>query len=189
VGLGLDYANDTYADSAVGLQVARSANFSADVSIAVSEQTQLTAYGQIEFIHSRQAGSEGGAVADWAAVNDDRFSVLGFSAKHTLIADKLDISADLSISRSSSDVAMNNALGGPAFPSAKTALDSLKLNATYKLKDNLWITGGLWHEHYESQDWHLDSVMPATVQNLLSMGAQSPQYNVNVVRVSLRYRF
>ena len=75
------------------------------------------------------------------------------------------------------------------FPTATTALDSLKLYATYRLKDNLSVTGSYWYEHYEAQDWRLDGVLPATIPNVLTFGEQPPHYRVNVFRVALRYRF
>ena len=65
----------------------------------------------------------------------------------------------------------------------------MKLYATYKLKDNLWLTGSYWYERYDSQDWRLDGVLPATIPNLLAFGAQAPSYSVNVLRVAMRYRF
>ena len=84
---------------------------------------------------------------------------------------------------------MQNAVGQPPFPTAKTTLDSLTMYGLYKLKDNLSIAGGLTFEHYSSDDWHLDGVAPGTVPNLLALGMQSPHYSVTVLRVGLRYRF
>ena len=57
------------------------------------------------------------------------------------------------------------------------------------LKDNLSITGSYQYEHYDSQDWRLDTVGPATVPNLLALGAQPPNYSLSVFRVALQYRF
>ena len=38
-------------------------------------------------------------------------------------------------------------------------------------------------------DWRLDGIAPGTVSNLLALGAQPPNYSVNVFRVAMRYRF
>ena len=35
----------------------------------------------------------------------------------------------------------------------------------------------------------LANVGPATIPNVLTMGLQPPQYKVNVVRLSVRYKF
>ncbi len=189
VGLTVDYANDAYDQSLVGLRGARSVNGGLDVSAALSEQTQINLFAQGERIRSHQGSSAGGTSADWSAQNKDRFDVLGLGIKHTLMAGKLDLSADVSVARSRSDVNFDTGFTEPLFPSAKTSLDSVKLHASYKLQDNLWLLGSFWHERYTSQDWRLDGVLPATVQNLLSLGSQPAQYTVDVVRFSLRYRF
>ena len=105
------------------------------------------------------------------------------------MVNKLDIGADLAFNRSRSDVTVQTAVATPLFPSANTAMDSLKVFATYKLQDKLSVTGSFWYERYEAQDWRLDGVLPATVQNLLAFGQQAPRYKVGVVQVAMRYRF
>ena len=109
--------------------------------------------------------------------------------KHVAIPDKLDIGADLTFSRSRSDTSVDNATDAPPFPTAKTRVDAFKLYGTYKLKDDLSIIGSYHYEHYDSQDWRLDGIAPATVSNLLALGAQPPNYSLNVFRVALRFRF
>ena len=81
----------------------------------------------------------------------DKFDVLGLGVKHVAIPDKLDIGADLTISRSRSDVAVDNALAAPPFPTARTKLDAIKLYGVYNLKDNLSIAGSYHYEHYGSE--------------------------------------
>lgn len=189
LGVSADYANDDYKNSAVGLTSARSVNLAADLAVAVSEQTQVHVFAQGQWINSEQAGSQAFAGPDWTGRVKDRFDVLGVGVKHSAIPNKLDVGADLTISRSRSDVAVDISASAPPFPTATTQLDSLKLYATYKLKDNLWLSGSYWFEHYDSQDWQFDGIMPATIPNLLGLGAQPPRYNVNAFRVALRYRF
>jgi opacity protein-like surface antigen len=59
----------------------------------------------------------------------------------------------------------------------------------YKLKDNLSLVGSYACEHYDSQDWRLDGIGPATVPNPRALGALPPNYSLGVFRVGLRYRF
>ena len=153
------------------------------------ERTQGRAYFQTQSIRSQQNGSEAFAGPDWTGRVKDKFDVLGLGVKHVAIPDKLDIGADLTISRSRSDVAVDNALAAPPFPTAKTSLEAFKLYGTYNLKDNLSITGSYHYEHYDSQDWRLEGIGPATVPNLLALGAQPANYSLSVFRVALRYRF
>ncbi|MEO8312711.1 MAG: MtrB/PioB family decaheme-associated outer membrane protein [Caldimonas sp.] len=189
ISVSADWARDDYTHSQVGLRSARSLNIGADLSYAISERTQLHAFAQADRINSEQAGSESFAAPDWAAHSKDRFDVFGLGIKHVAIVDKLDIGGDVVLSKARSDIAVDNGAAAPPFPTATTRLDGLKVYATYKLKERLSLTGSFAWERYESQDWRLDGVLPGTVPNLLSLGAQPANYSLSVLRVALRYRF
>lgn len=189
LGLSVDYSNDGYAKSLVGLQNARSVNMAADLTFALSEKTRLNAFAQSDRLRSRQAGSQTSLMPDWEAASADRFHVLGLGVKHVMLADKLDIGADLSFTRSKSDLRVSQNLDPGVFPQADASQDTLRVHARYKISDRLSVKGSLWHERYASTDWRLDGVLPGTVQNLLSLGQQSPDYRVTVLNVSLRYDF
>jgi MtrB/PioB family decaheme-associated outer membrane protein len=189
IGLNVDVANDDYNDTTIGLIDGRSANFGGDVSVAISDDTKLHFFAQGERIRSRQAGSQVFGQPDWSGRVKDSVDTVGLGLKHSALKGKLELGADLNFSRSRSDVTVDAGATSPPFPTAKTALDSLKLQATYRLQDNLSLMGSYWYEFYDTQDWRLDGVLPATIPNLLAFGEQTPRYRVNVVRVALRYRF
>jgi MtrB/PioB family decaheme-associated outer membrane protein len=189
VGLVADYANDDYNETVIGLNDSDTVNLAADITVALSERTRLTAYAQGEKTTSRQTGSQTFSVPDWTGKTKDEFTVLGLGLKHAAIPDKLDIGADLWFSRARSDISVQTAVGEPPFPTNKVSRDVFKLYATYKLDDKLSLDGSYWYESYTSQDWQLDGVQPDTVYDLLAFGNQSPRYHQNVVRVSMRYRF
>ena len=188
-GLSADYADDDYEDSTVGLTSARNANVALELLAAFTERTQGRAYFQTQQIRSKQNGSEAFAGPDWTGRQKDKFDVLGIGVKHTAIPNKFDIGADLTVSRSRSDVAVDNILGAAPFPTAETRLDTFKLYGTYVLKDNMAITGSYQYERYDSQDWRFDGIGPATVFNLMALGMQPPNYSLSVFRVALQYRF
>ena len=189
IGISVDLAQDDYAHSAIGLTSARSAEVGADVSVAISDQTQVHAFAQGQRIRSRQAGSQLFAQPDWSGQTKDSFNVIGLGLKHVALKGKLELGADLSFARSRSDVAVDAGVSSPAFPTARTALDSLKLRATYSLSKAVSLMGSYWYERYDAQDWRQDGVLPATIPNLLALGEQPPRYHLSVLRVALRYRF
>ena len=189
LGFGIEGTQDDYTESVIGLTDGRSLSLAADVAYALSEATQLRAYGQAEAMHTRQAGSQLYASPDWTGRIRDRYTVFGVGARHMAMDDKLELGADLTVSRSRSNTLVDIATATPAFPAATTSLDRLKLSATYQLKDNLAVLGSFWHERYDAADWHLDGVQPDTVPYLLAFGQQSPKYRVNVLQVSLRYQY
>jgi len=140
-------------------------------------------------IKSRQAGSEAYSTPDWSAKNNDTFDSYGVGVKHQLIKDKLDVGADYVLSRSTGKVNVDNGAPGGDFPDLKTDLNTLKLYADYRVKENLTLHTAYWYEHYDSKDWMIDGVNPGTIPNVISFGEDSPSYNVHAVMMSARYRF
>ncbi len=189
IGVGLDATNDNYDHSTIGLTSGHSYSISGDLAYALSEQTQLRLFAQGENIRSQQAGSESYAKPDWSNRIEDQFQILGMGVKHLAMGGKLELGADLSFTRSHSNLTVDAATSGPSFPTVSTTTDRFKLYASYQLKDNLSLIGSYWYEHYDSVNWALDGVAPDTLHNLLALGVQPPRYNENVVRLGLRYRF
>lgn len=189
IGFSADVANDDYDGSLIGLTQARQAGAAVDVAWSLGERTKVYAYLQGERIRSTLAGSESFRGPDWSARSRDRFEIVGLGVQHAAIPDKLDIGADLTVSRSRSQTAVETVLAEPPLPGDRTARDSLKLHATYKLSEQLSLLGSFWYEKFDARDWHLDGVLPATVPTLLLFGNPPPNYKVNVVRLALRYRF
>ena len=191
ITVGLDYSitKDDYAQSPVGLTYGRQNTLGADLSARVSQDTSVHFYYSREEITSRQAGAQSLTnPPDWSAENVDTIQTAGIGLKHALIPETVDVGADLTSSRSVGDIKVS-VTSSEAFPRIKSDLDSLKLFATYKVKTDLTIRASLWHERYSSHNWAIDGVGPSTIPNVLTLGETSPDYKVNVVSVSLRYRF
>ena len=191
ISLGVDFnlAADTYRDTTLGLTDGRTVGVGADVAWSVSEDTRLTLFTHSDGMRSHQVGSQQGGIPDWNADSKDGADVLGAGLRSAVIKDKLDLGADLAFTRSRSNQYVNNGVAAPGFPTITTAMDSVKLFASYKVDEKLSLTGTLGYQHYRSQDWHLDGVAAGTVPNMLTLGVQPPRYNVSVVGVSARYRF
>ena len=189
IGVGYETSDDKYTDSSIGLTSAKDSNLNGDVTVVITEVTNLHFFANRQEIKSKQAGSQIFAAPDWIGDTKDTINSFGLGVKHAAIKDKLDIGADYSVTRSRSQIGVNTGAGNPDFPQLTANLDSLKLYATYRLKDNMSLLAGYWMERYDSKDWMLDGVAPATIPNMLTMGLQAPQYHVNVVRLSLRYKF
>jgi MtrB/PioB family decaheme-associated outer membrane protein len=189
VGLGAEMARDDYRNSTIGLTDGSSASLVGDVSMPIGEQTQLHAFAQGERIKSRQVGSQVFAQPDWSGRTQDDFYVGGVGIKHLTMKGRLELAGDLNFSRSRSHVTVDAGASAPPFPTATTSLDSLRMKATYRLKDDLSVVGSYWFEHYDAQDWRYDGVTPSTIPNLLAFGEQPPRYRVHVLQVALRYRF
>ncbi|MGB5080928.1 MAG: MtrB/PioB family decaheme-associated outer membrane protein [Burkholderiales bacterium] len=192
ITVGLDYslARDDYAKSPVGMTYGRQHSLGADLSAQVGEGTRVHLYYSREEITSRQAGAQSFTnPPDWSAENVDTIQTAGIGVKHALIPDKVDIGADLTRSRSVGDIRVSVTASDPSFPGIESDIDSLKLYATYKVRDDLTVRASLWRERYSSRNWAIDGVGASTIPNVLALGETSPDYRVSVASLSLRYRF
>lgn len=189
IGFGADLSEDDYLDSTIGLLNARDFSVNADVSVSLTPDTSLHFFASHQEIKSAQAGSQTFSTADWSGENRDTVDVFGFGVKHAAIKDKLDIGAEYSSSRSKGEISVMTGAVDPAFPSLSSTLDSLKIYATYRLKEKVSLLASYWHERYDSRNWMLDGVAPGTIPNVLALGELAPRYRVNVLRLALRYKF
>jgi MtrB/PioB family decaheme-associated outer membrane protein len=189
VGLGLDVSKDKYPDSQLGLISGDGFNLSGDVSAMLTKLTSLHFFLNHEKIQSKQVGSATFSTADWFAENNDTINVIGIGVKHMVMENKFDIGADYTTSRSKGRITVDTGVPTATFPDLVTQLDSLKLYATYRLKDNISLQGAYWYETYDTENWMLNGVTPSTIPNVLTFGEQSPSYHVNVISLSVRYKF
>ena len=65
----------------------------------------------------------------------------------------------------------------------------MKLYAAYRLQENVSLQAGYWYERYDSKDWMLDGVAANTIPNVLALGLQSPRYHMDVINLSVKYKF
>ena len=185
-GLGVDYANDDYSKSQVGLTESRDITYSADASALLAKNTSLHLYLTRENITSNQTGYE---TTYWTGENNDTVDTAGIGVKHTAIKNKLDVGADYTKSYSRGEVTVYTGAPDAAFPDLIAKLGSLKLYANYHIKENVSLNGAYWYESYKSENWQIDGVTPSTIPNVLTLGEHSPSYYVSVVMLTLRYKF
>ena len=187
LGLSVDYATDDYTDSQIGLIDASEFSVHADAAMMLGESTNLHFFVGQQKIESSQAGSQTFSTPDWYANNNDTITTAGIGFTQS-ITEQLDVGADFTMSRSVGEVTVTSGIAY-VYPDNVTNLDSLKLYANYRIKESVSLYLGYWYESYDSSNWALDGVTPDTIPNVLSLGIQSPSYDVSVVALSMRYQF
>jgi MtrB/PioB family decaheme-associated outer membrane protein len=189
VGLQFDASKDDYSNSTIGLTSGQELNIGGDLTWMLSDQTSLHLFANRQEIKSEQSGSQTFSTPDWSGENKDTVNLYGVGVKHVVIKDKLDIGVDYTYTRSKGAISVSTAANEPPFPDLSTRRDSIRLYANYHLKDNVTLRAGYWYERYSSDNWALDGVAPDTISNVLTFGQIPPQYHVNVIAMSLRYKF
>lgn len=189
LGLSLDLAQDDYPDSTLGLTNSQESSIGLDLSMLLTKATTVNFFVNHENISSTVKGSQLYNLPDWSGRISDSFEIVGMGFNHELIEDKLNVGADYVYTESTGRIRITDGGVGSQLPTLVTKLNSLKIYGNYQLSETLLINGTYWYEHYDSRDWALDDVSEGTVSNNLSLGQESPAYDVNVFTVSLRYKF
>jgi MtrB/PioB family decaheme-associated outer membrane protein len=179
-------AEDDYKNTLIGLTESEYMSATLDTSVRAGPVSIYAAYTREE-IDSKQNSSQRFNTPDWTGDTSDEFDTLIVGLKWPELFSRVDLNLDYTYAKSSGYIDMNVSAARSAFPQLETQLDSVRLYADFKVRENLKVRAGYWYEHYSSSDWALDYVFPATVPQLLSLGANAQNYNVNTVLLSLNY--
>lgn len=182
------YADDAYTQSRIGLTRDRNRRLSGDFGWTFSRHLSVYSNVSDERILARLSGSEAFAAPDWESTHTDRFRTYSIGMKLAEVPARLDLLIDASVATGTTAVQMASGTGDEAFPELRSALATLRLTALYHRSAQLSIQFQLRLERLDTEDWALEGVEPATVPELLSMGADPFNYDVAVVGVGARYR-
>jgi len=177
-----DYVHDDYDDTEIGLQDTTHPTYNLDASYVPVEDITLHAFYTYDNNRASQWGSQSGDQRDWRATTDDSNDTFGVGVVWNNLFNRLDAGADYVYSKSTgrSDVG-----GHGDYPDLTNRLNSVRLFGQYHLRDNTDLRLTYRYENFHSQDWAVDGVGPATIDQVLSLGGNSPDYNVSVVSLSL----
>jgi MtrB/PioB family decaheme-associated outer membrane protein len=200
IGFDLQQVEDDYHRSELGLRRSDSDVFTVDVAFMPTEGLSSYLFYSRESMEIDQNGqSIGGATRENDAINPARrwnaFHAsdvdTGGAGLKWKPADRFDLGVDYLVARSESliTVTTGSALTSRPLPPVKTRLNSLSVFGKYLLRENLSLHMRIWNERYRSTDFVLDGVEANQLANVILLGEESPNYSVNVVTMSLMYRF
>ena len=138
-------------------------------------------------VNSKQAGSSSFSSPDWKGITDDSFDSVGagLTAQFT---DALKLDLGYTWAKGESHTTIDGVDAGN-FPAVTSKLNSLKADLTYTVNDRLDVLFTWWYENFDSRDWALQGIGPATLPTVLSLGADPYNYSVNYLTLSARYAF
>jgi MtrB/PioB family decaheme-associated outer membrane protein len=197
ISMRYEDARDRYDESLVGLAASDYDQFSADASVQLWKSLVATAYFSRENYDSDTVGAASFlapnlAPPNWEGRTRDRHDVLGLVFTLPGLMDgKLDLTADWSEADTTGDIVIENPLGGAGvpFPSLRSKLTGTQLTADYHLNARWTLNAGWRREKFSADDWSKDGVGPATIANVLTFGAQTLDYDVDVFLLGFRYNF
>lgn len=194
------YAKDDYEESLIGLTAARHSSATLEATVVPTEDVTTYVYYTRDLIKSNQAGRQAEAAAsgtlvdqfgpDWFAKLEDTMDNFGIGLQWTDMLPKVDAGVDYVYSKGVGETDLQLE-GATPFTDIRTQLHSLKVYAQYNHSRNLSYRLRYWREDYESSDWAGDGVdlVSPEYPTSLFMGEGSPDYDVDVVGLSLLYSF
>lgn len=212
VGLSTAYNKDDYTDEFFGLNEVALHSYTLDASYLISKDFHVSGFVGLDRYEQDQSGRSFTPIVprqvddperNWQVNAADRFTTMNIAAEHEALQErfpilnewglkgKLDAGLELGTSQSTGDVDLST---GPALPNAplpefETDLRYYRAFADYALSENSHLGLSLTHEQYDSDDFRIDRVDPATMERVLSLGQDTFDYSVNWIELSFRRRF
>ena len=152
----------------------------------MSSLNAFAAWGR-EDVEFDQSGSQAFAAPDWFAMSEDTSNTRSLGLTKSLLDERMRLQLEYTDSRSRGVTQMLVGVPASEFPDFTTSLNALSLRVDYHISETLAVRIGYRNERYSSADWQIDGVALTSLANILTFGAQSPTYNIDLLTVSFTY--
>ena len=189
IGMIYLWADDSYTESMLGMTDGEESRINVDFSWAVSDASSLYVSMGTDSIDANQTGSESFTGPAWMASHEDQFSHYGGGYRITGLNDKIDLTFDYTRSDGETDIRFTGQnVSALPLPKLESTMDSLRVSMNYNVSERMDLNLGVRYERFETADWALDGVQPDTIPIVLTMGADSYDYDVWFIGIGIRYR-
>ena len=180
---------DEYSESAIGLTEAEESAFNVDFNYLIGKNTTVYVFMTQQTIDSRIAGAASEFVDPWTGSTEDDIRTWGMGLSGQ-ISEKATVGLDFVSSNADGDILVQSFEGDqPPFPTLNSRMTNFRVYMNYDVNER-WGWGlDAYREQYNSSDWYDDGLGPLDVASLLTLGAESPNYDVLVVRMVARFKF
>ena len=184
------WADDAYRLSSLGLQNSRDRRIGSTLSWTPLETLSFYLDGSYQRVAAVQNGSEQATAPLWRVLDGEYF-FSGAAGGRWQFRDRWDLTLDYvrATTRGDTSIVSGGIPSPQFFPENRTQLDSVSLSAAYRWSKPLKVRLRYAHERYDTNDWALDDVGPATIANFLSLGEQPYRHDVNAVTLTAIYQF
>jgi MtrB/PioB family decaheme-associated outer membrane protein len=183
------WTDDYYRLSELGLRDGHSRALASTLAWVPAAKLNLYVDGGYQRLSAEQYGSIGepGALP-WQVLEGQYFWNLGAGGRWTVSA-RWELQLDYVHATTRENNRASSGGADSAFPENDSNLNTLLLEASYHVNDSLSMHLHYVYSTYASNDWGLDGVSVDTVPNLLTLGEQPYRYHVNLIGLSVLYRF
>ncbi len=188
VNINLDHSSADYSDSSVGLTDSEDLAIGFDLQFMLNDEISLTGYLNRAEISSSQDGSSVAGDPDWTAESEDRVETIGLGLSYAPIEESFRLGVEYMHTDAIGEIDFHDATA-TALPDLESDLDNIEIYAEFDYSEKLAYRASYIYEVYEEKNWNLDEVTPGTIDNVLNLGEESPDYKIGVLWLSLKYRF
>lgn len=190
LGVNLSYfrAQSDYTESMLGLQESEETSYTLNLNYAVGNKGNVYAFVTRDNIDARMLNASAIDAVPWDATTADEITTMGLGFS-TRIGEKSTIGIDYVSSDSTGDIAVQTSDEEDPFTRLQTDLASTKLYFDFDLTERLSFKLYAEYEEYSSSDWAIDGYGVDGIGSILTMGEESPDYDVWYCRVQASYRF
>ena len=184
LGFAVDSSKDEYSNSPLGLQESKESAYTVDAFYMLSNLFSINGFYSYEEINSNQSNMQGATT--WIGENEDTFDTAGLGIKYYVIQDKLDLGLDFIHAEGNGKV---NVLSKTPYPDLVSKRDTVEFYSNYQYNEKLLLKFIYRYEKYDETNWAIDGVSNNTLDNILTLGNQSPNYKVGSFALSGQYKF
>jgi len=208
-GAVLAWSRDDYPEGFLGLNQSTLRSGTLDFNYDIAGNLRINGFWNRDQYRNAQSGRafRGSVPEDawnpernWQITATDRFNTWGLGLGREQLRLRLgrwqapgilDLKMEFSHSRSSGrfNNSTGSALASANLPALGTQLDNIDISALYAWSARSSLRLAFIHERYDSRDFALDGVGPATVASVLLPGSSSPRYRANWLTLGYRYDF
>jgi MtrB/PioB family decaheme-associated outer membrane protein len=191
LGVNVSYyiTDDDYDESIIGLTKAKETSINLDLNYAISEAAVVYGFYTRDKIKSELSGSSSPAnTMIWDGFTKDKIRTWGLGVNGQ-VGKKWTYGVDYVSSRSDGDILVDSGAGEGPFPVLTTKLTNLRGHLKYKMNERWGLGFDAYREEYDTADWFIDGYGPLDISGLLTLGDESPDYDVWVMRLMATLTF
>jgi len=181
-------ANDDYRLSQLGLSGSHERRGSTALTWQPRDNLSLHADLGYQRIYTLQHGYAGAALAPWQVANAERFWNAEVGGEW-VVRERWTLNVDYLHAPSYTDTSASEGGLAQPFPQDWTRLDTLRFEVTYRRSAALQFHLRYSYENFNSYDWALAGVGPATLSDVLALGLEPYHHSVNLFGLTVSYRF
>jgi MtrB/PioB family decaheme-associated outer membrane protein len=188
-GVNLSYFNarSDYTESVIGLRESEEQSFTIDLNLAVGETGSVYAFMTRDNIDSDMTHATSVNAEPWYASTSDKITTIGFGFS-SKVGEDSSIGLDLVSSDSNGGILVQTGDDEP-FDRLSTNLSNARFYFDHEINDHWGYKLYAEYETFDARDWAIDGYGVDGISSILTMGEETPHYDVWYFRVQASYRF